>query len=141
MPEASVPASGEPTLASVQAELAASLYTEDAVHRRAGARGADLVGRDAIRKAYGWQERARRRGKLRLRSRHHVCNLVVRPLTGGSTATPSEGGTLARAEDRFARLARLEEQLQLAGGGGGEQDKEQLDELLRGYLAQPSPPA
>jgi hypothetical protein len=39
-----------------------------------------MVGRGAIRKGYASQARARAHGKFRLRSRHHVSNLVVRPV-------------------------------------------------------------
>jgi len=49
-------------------------------------------------------------------------------------ASPAEsegGGTIARAEGRYARLAQLEEQLQLSGGA---EEKEQLDALLHEYL-------
>ena len=41
---------------------------------------APMVGRGAIRKGYASQARARAHGKFRLRSRHHVSNLVVRPV-------------------------------------------------------------
>jgi len=50
--------------------------------------------------------------------------------TGGSPAE-SEGGTISRAEGRYARLAQLEDQLKLAGGA---EEKEQLDALLHEYL-------
>ena len=45
----------------------------------------------------------------------------------GSPAESEGGGTIARAEGRYARLAQLEEQLQLSGGA---EEKEQLDALL-----------
>ena len=57
---------------SCQSDLAAELFTEDAF-----AMGAK--GKDAIVKGYTQQMGMRRAGKFKLRSRHIVTNLVIRP--------------------------------------------------------------
>lgn len=65
---------------SNEGALAAELYTEDAVHL-------PMIGREAIAKGYASQSRARTAGKFRLRSRHHVSNLVVKPCAEEATVT------------------------------------------------------
>ena len=55
-----------------RSELAAELYTEDAV-------AGPLNGRAEIARAYAKQAQLRAEGRFRLRSRHHVSNLVVKP--------------------------------------------------------------
>ena len=61
---------------SVQSYLAAELYTEDAELHMGGP---PSIGKDAIRKSFEGQAKLRADGKMRLRSRHHMSNIVIRP--------------------------------------------------------------
>jgi hypothetical protein len=61
---------------SVQSDLAAELYAEDAELHMGGP---PAIGKDAIRKSFEGQARLRANGKMRLRSRHHMSNVVICP--------------------------------------------------------------
>ena len=84
---------------SNESELAAQLYTEDAVHE-------PMVGRDAIAKGYASQARARSAGKFRLRSRHHVSNLVVKPCAGELPEPPPYHWISGAGPERLRRVCR-----------------------------------
>ena len=64
---------------SGRSELAAELFTEDAVTIGLGPKPS--VGKRAIARGFAAQAKLRAAGKMRLRSRHHMGNVVIRPLS------------------------------------------------------------